>query len=326
MRQSFWVTEPEESGREIMHSTDKIAILMAVYNGEKYIGQQIESILSQTCQEWELFIHDDGSTDRTIEAINEYQSRYPEKIHLIEGKSKGGAKYNFFYLFNQVEASHYMTCDQDDVWLENKIELTYNRMLELEKSAIDKPCLVYTELRVVDAGLNTISETMSEYQSLDCHKQSISQFILQNSVTGCTMMVNNKLRNMLIELTDIDKTIMHDWWAALIAVQFGRTAFIDEPTILYRQHGDNSLGALSVNKFSYIIKRIWQKEQIQESMRLGRVQAKEFAKTYDLPDDSFPARYAALEGKSRHERRRFYKENDMYKTGFMRRMGQVIWG
>lgn len=139
-------------------------------------------------------------------------------------------------------------------------------------------------------------------------------------------MVNNKLRNMLIELTDIDKTIMHDWWAALIAVQFGRTAFIDEPTILYRQHGDNSLGALSVNKFSYIIKRIWQKEQIQESMRLGRVQAKEFAKTYDLPDDSFPARYAALEGKSRHERRRFYKENDMYKTGFMRRMGQVIWG
>lgn len=326
MRQSFWVTEPEESGREIMHSTDKIAILMAVYNGEKYIGQQIESILSQTCQEWELFIHDDGSTDRTIEAINEYQSRYPEKIHLIEGKSTGGAKYNFFYLFNQVEASHYMTCDQDDVWLENKIELTYNRMLELEKSAIDKPCLVYTELRVVDAGLNTISETMSEYQSLDCHKQSISQFILQNSVTGCTMMVNNKLRNMLIELTDIDKTIMHDWWAALIAVQFGRTAFIDEPTILYRQHGDNSLGALSVNKFSYIIKRIWQKEQIQESMRLGRVQAKEFAKTYDLPDDSFPARYAALEGKSRHERRRFYKENDMYKTGFMRRMGQVIWG
>ena len=309
-----------------MHSTDKIAILMAVYNGEKYIGQQIESILSQTCQEWELFIHDDGSTDRTIEAINEYQSRYPEKIHLIEGKSTGGAKYNFFYLFNQVEASHYMTCDQDDVWLENKIELTYNRMLELEKSAIDKPCLVYTELRVVDAGLNTISETMSEYQSLDCHKQSISQFILQNSVTGCTMMVNNKLRNMLIELTDIDKTIMHDWWAALIAVQFGRTAFIDEPTILYRQHGDNSLGALSVNKFSYIIKRIWQKEQIQESMRLGRVQAKEFAKTYDLPDDSFPARYAALEGKSRHERRRFYKENDMYKTGFMRRMGQVIWG
>ncbi len=326
MRQSFWVTEPEESGREIMHSTDKIAILMAVYNGEKYIGQQIESILSQTCQEWELFIHDDGSTDGTIEVINKYQSRYPEKIHLIEGKSTGGAKYNFFYLFNQVEAPHYMTCDQDDVWLENKIELTYNKMLELEKSAIDKPCLVYTELRVVDAGLNTISETMSEYQSLDCHKQSISQFILQNSVTGCTMMVNRKLRDMLIELTDIDKTIMHDWWAALIAAQFGMTAFIDEPTILYRQHGDNSLGALSVNKFSYIIKRIWQKEQIQESMRLGREQAKEFAKTYDLPDDSFPARYAALEGKSRHERQRFYKENDMYKTGFMRRMGQVIWG
>lgn len=325
MRQSFWATGPEESGRGRMHSTDKIAILMATYNGEKYICQQIDSILSQTCKDWELYIHDDGSTDNTIAAVESYVEKYPDKIHLIDGKSTGGAKYNFFYLFGQVEAPYYMTCDQDDVWLDKKIELTYDKMLTIENKA-DVPCLVYTELRVVDSELNTIADTMSKYQSLDCHKRTINQFILQNSVTGCTMMVNRALRDKMLRIIDIDNTIMHDWWAALVAAQFGKTAFIDEATILYRQHGDNSLGALGINKLSYIVRRVWQKNQIQESMRLGRLQAREFAKTYNLPADSLAARYAALEGKSRHVRQRFYKENDMYKTGTMRRLGQAVWG
>lgn len=325
MRQSFWATGPEESGRGRMHSTDKIAILMATYNGEKYICQQIDSILSQTCKDWELYIHDDGSADNTIAAVESYVEKYPDKIHLIDGKSTGGAKYNFFYMFGQVEAPYYMTCDQDDVWLEKKIELTYDKMLTIENKA-DVPCLVYTELRVVDSELNTIADTMSEYQSLDCHKRTINQFILQNSVTGCTMMVNRALRDKILHITDIDNTIMHDWWAALVAAQFGKTAFIDEPTILYRQHGDNSLGALGVNKLSYIVRRVWQKNQIQESLRLGRLQAREFAKTYNLPTDSLAVRYAALEGKSRRVRQRFYKENDMYKTGIMRRLGQAVWG
>lgn len=325
MRQSFWATGPEESGRGRMHSTDKIAILMATYNGEKYICQQIDSILSQTCKDWELYIHDDGSTDNTIAAVESYVEKYPNKIHLIDGKSTGGAKYNFFYLFGQVEAPYYMTCDQDDVWLDKKIELTYDKMLTIENKA-DVPCLVYTELRVVDSELNTIADTMSEYQCLDCHKRTINQFILQNSVTGCTMMVNRALRDKMLRITNIDNTIMHDWWAALVAAQFGKTAFIDEPTILYRQHGDNSLGALGINKLSYIVRRVWQKKQIQESMRLGRLQAREFAKTYNLPADSLAVRYAALEGKSRLVRQRFYKENDMYKTGTMRRLGQAVWG
>lgn len=325
MRQSFWATGPEESGRGRMHSTDKIAILMATYNGEKYICQQIDSILSQTCKDWELYIHDDGSTDNTVAVVESYVEKYPDKIHLIDGKSTGGAKYNFFYMFGQVEAPYYMTCDQDDVWLDKKIELTYDKMLAIEDKA-DVPCLVYTELRVVDSELNTIADTMSEYQSLDCHKRTINQFILQNSVTGCTMMINRALRDKMLRITDIDNTIMHDWWAALVAAQFGKTAFIDEATILYRQHGDNSLGALGINKLSYIVRRVWQKNQIQESLRLGRLQAREFAKTYNLPADSLAVRYAALEGKSRRVRQRFYKENDMYKTGIMRRLGQAVWG
>lgn len=312
-----------------MYSTDKIAILMATYNGEKYISEQIESLLEQTYDEWELFVHDDGSTDDTIAYIDSYIRKYPGKIHLLDGKSTGGAKYNFFYLFSQVQAPYYMTCDQDDVWMKNKVELTYKKIQEIEKSnqsEQQKPYLVYTELRVVDEGLETISETMSEYQALDCHRRDIKQFLLQNSVTGCTMMVNRTLRDKMLAIKNIDNTIMHDWWAALVAAQFGETAFIDEPTILYRQHGDNSLGALEINRLSYIIRRVWQRKQMQESLRLGRMQAQEFATVYNLPKDSVAVRYAQLEGKSKRERQKFYKDNNMYKTGFMRRMGQIVWG
>ena len=265
-----------------MHSTDKIAILMATYNGEKYICQQIDSILSQTCKDWELYIHDDGSTDNTIAAVESYVEKYPDKIHLIDGKSTGGAKYNFFYLFGQVEAPYYMTCDQDDVWLDKKIGLTYDKMLAIEDKA-DIPSLEYTELCVGARKQNTIEDSMSAYQSLDCHNRTINQFILQNSVTGCTMMVNRALRHKMLHITDIDNTILHDWWAALVAAQFCKTAFIDEPTILYRQHGDNSLGALGINKLSYIIRRVWQKNQIQESMRLGRLQAENLQKHIICP-------------------------------------------
>mgnify|MGYP000650613938 FL=1 len=77
---------------------------------------------------------------------------------------------------------------------------------------------------MVDSELNTIADTMSEYQSLDCHKRTINQFILQNSVTGCTMMVNRALRDKMLRITNIDNTIMHDWWAALVAAQFGKNS------------------------------------------------------------------------------------------------------
>ena len=303
-----------------------ITILMAVWNGEKYLAAQLDSLFSQTVQDFCLYVSDDGSSDGTMDILEQYRCRHPDRMFVCRNATgRHGAMRNFFSLMTVRRDDYLMLCDQDDVWLEKKIELTYDKMLAIEDKA-DIPCLVYTELRVVDSELNTIADTMSEYQSLDCHKRTINQFILQNSVTGCTMMMNRALRDKMLHITNIDNTIMHDWWAALVAAQFGKTAFIDEPTILYRQHGDNSLGALGINRFSYIVRRVWQKKQIQESLRLGRLQAREFAKTYNLPDDSLAVRYAALEGESRRVRQRFYKENDMYKTGTMRRLGQAVWG
>ena len=163
-----------------MHSTDKIAILMATYNGEKYICQQIDSILSQTCKDWELYIHDDGSTDNTIAAVESYVEKYPDKIHLIDGKSTGGAKYNFFYMFGQVEAPYYMTCDQDDVWKKNK-------MSEIERVFEDpKVMAVVHDAQIVDEKLSSLDQTTFEWRNSGT---GFWKNMKKNSYIGCCMAV-----------------------------------------------------------------------------------------------------------------------------------------
>ena len=99
----------------IKQQTERIAILMATYNGAKYLREQIDSILSQTSNLWHLYIHDDGSKDGTMEILNDYTTRYPETVSVLDYPSRGGALQNFMSLLEKVEADYYMFSDQDDV-------------------------------------------------------------------------------------------------------------------------------------------------------------------------------------------------------------------
>ena len=332
-----------------MYQTDDVAILMATYNGEQYISEQIDSILTQTFAEWKLFIHDDGSSDHTVEIIREYASRYPDKIVVVEGAKTGGAKNNFFYLFSKVEAPYYMCTDQDDVWLPEKIRITRQAMLALETehtSAPDcsnvhganKPCLVFTDLTVVDGQLQVIAEKMSAYQGLDCQNVSFNRVLIQNVVTGCTMMANRSLRDELVKLNDYRDVLMHDWWAALVAAAFGKMAFVSEPTILYRQHGRNSVGAQNANKFGYMLKRMMQGTEIKESLENTRKQAGLFAKIYENADKTtgdvtkdlavtvLAREYAAIGTQPKFKRWKFYKEHNIKKSTLAKNAGLWIWG
>lgn len=309
-----------------MYCTDKTAILLATYNGEKYISEQIESILAQTDKEWMIYIHDDGSADNTVEILKKYVSHYPEQIILLDGPSTGGAKMNFFYLFSQVEAPFYMCCDQDDVWLPEKIEITKREMTNLVRGDEQQPCLVFTELKVVDNDLNVISEKMSTYQGLDCVNLKFNRAIIQNVVTGCTMMVNRVLRDEMTKITDYTDVLMHDWWAMLIATRFGKAAFVDTATILYRQHGNNGVGAQNSNSFMYKLKRMLQGADIKQSLENTRKQACVFADIYQEEADSLVKQYANLAKCSKAERLKFYKTNDVKKSTRAKNIGLMIWG
>ena len=129
------------------------AILLATYNGEKFLREQLDSLLQQTYSDWTLYIHDDGSTDSTKEIIKEYEQKY-ENITMLRYPSQKGAKNNFMSLLERVEANYYLFCDQDDVWRKDKVEKEMARMMVLEKDFPGKPVLVFSDLYVVDINLN----------------------------------------------------------------------------------------------------------------------------------------------------------------------------
>ena len=241
-----------------------IDILMAVFNGEKYVKKQIESILAQDCSDWHLIIRDDGSTDKSVQIICDIMKRYPDRITLICAENSGSAKANFFELIKLSESEYAMFCDHDDFWLENKISLTLKRMKQMEKKYGAKtPLLVHTDLSVADKNLNKTAQSFFEFQGLDKRARSLSRLLAQNNITGCTVMINKALRQLCVDTfpTELESGIlMHDWWLGLLASSCGKVGFVDKPTMLYRQHGNNELGAVNTKSPKYIIKCLKQRK------------------------------------------------------------------
>ena len=233
-----------------------VDILLAVYNGEKYLKEQLNSIINQTYQDFNIIIRDDGSTDDSFDIIKEFTLLYPEKIKIVEGKPSGSAKNNFFELMNHTNSDYIMFCDQDDVWLKNKIELTLSKMKEFENThGKHTPLLCHTDLKVVDENLNTIHPSFYKMQKFNISKTSLNYAMVQNIVTGCTIMINKPLLD-IAKGTNSENIIMHDWWLFLIASAFGKVEAINTPTMLYRQHENNQLGAAPEGKVIYYLKKL----------------------------------------------------------------------
>ena len=138
------------------NNTAKIAILLATYNGEEYIGELLDSIMSQSMQDFVCYIHDDGSTDRTTDIIKTYLQNYKDKIVVLDYLSKKGCTNNFLSLAQHVSHEYVMFCDQDDVWKNDKIEKTYKKIKQMENDHPGVPLLVFTDLSVVDEEGNAV--------------------------------------------------------------------------------------------------------------------------------------------------------------------------
>ena len=296
---------------------------MATYNGAEYVGEQLDSILNQSSENWTLYIHDDGSNDDTRNIINQYARRYPEKIVVIEGPSTGGAKTNFFYLMKEVTADYIMFSDQDDFWLPEKIEKTYAKCLELENGHLDEPVATFTDLKVVDQKLKVISEKMSSYQTLNMDNTEFNKLMIQNIVTGCTMMINRTCRDISLKCKDYDQVIMHDWWCALVASYFGKIGYVDESLILYRQHGDNSVGAKDVHDVNYIKSKLSHADEQRKSLLNTQKQIKYFVKVYNVKT-TYIIEYGAIASKGKFQKIVFLITNHVWKSGFVRNLG-LLW-
>ena len=262
-----------------------IDILMATYNGEKYVGAQIESILSQTHPAWQLIIWDDCSTDGTMDVLQQCAARYPDKIIVRQNeKNSGSASKNFLKMLQTSTAPYAMTCDQDDIWMANKIEVTLQKMRSLEAANPAVPLLVHTDLRVVNQDLEQISPSLFKLQHMFSERNALQQLLVQNIVTGCTMMVNRSLLEYLAVLPKY--VIMYDWWCALLAASMGKIGFVSEATVLYRQHGKNAVGAKNVHAPGYILNKLKNLQQSRASLANTYEQAANFSQIYSYLLDS----------------------------------------
>jgi len=251
---------------------NKIDILIATHNGEKYLAEQLNSLLEQTYQNWQAIIHDDNSTDNTSHILRDYASRYPEKFYLIDDNTSFRCpKENFSHLMHFSKSDYLMFCDQDDVWLPNKVELTLLKMLEVEKKQKSRPIIVHSDLKIVDHNLKVIAESMSEFQKIPTNLNTLEQILAKSSVTGCTMMLNKKAKEVSMPIHKL--SIMHDWWVAAKVLQNkGEIAYINIPLVLYRQHHSNSVGAKKINILTCLT-RILRLRQSLKSFYYGWKQA-----------------------------------------------------
>ena len=187
-----------------------VDILLSTYNGKKFLPDLLDSILKQTFKDWRLLVRDDCSTDNTKEILNRYACLYPHRIKLILSRKRLGPAFSFGVLLQHSNAPYMMFCDQDDVWLPDKITLCLEMIKKIEERHPGKPVLVFSDLIVVDENLNFISPSFLRFQRLPLLVlQDLKKLCIQNVIPGCSMIFNKAVQSLVGKMPS--EAIMHDW-------------------------------------------------------------------------------------------------------------------
>lgn len=241
----------------------KIVVLMSTYNGEKYLKEQIDSILNQSVKNIELIVRDDGSDDTTKEILNDYVKKN-DNIKVIWGENIGVAKSYRELLKYDIDADLYAFCDQDDIWLENKVE----KAIEQIKKFSNVPALYYSEVNAVNNEMETL--LVSKYTGIDTLGSSFNT----TPVIGCTVLFNNKLKEYIKKYGIAENIIMHDLYMYRLCLAVGGKIVHDKNSyILYRQHANNVVG-ITATSFKKL--KVYDKFK-----KTRRIMAKDILNLYD---------------------------------------------
>ncbi|WCK54286.1 glycosyltransferase family 2 protein [Aneurinibacillus sp. Ricciae_BoGa-3] len=249
----------------------KVQILLSTYNGEKYVAEQIDSLLSQSYPESEILIRDDGSTDKTLPILQNY-TWGNNRIGIMPENNIGVvASFLELLMKSSAEASYFAFCDQDDVWFKDKL---LNGIAMIDSLPEDMPVMYCSQLEIVDVKLSTLGQMPVPHRG-----PSFANALVQNIATGCTIIVNRAARDFLLkQLPHPSSIIMHDWWVYLVVSAFGKVVYDKRPQLYYRQHGSNSVGA-KVDFLQRWVARIKGFYRRGRRLRLSQ-QAKEFQRIF----------------------------------------------
>ena len=220
-----------------------MSVAMASYNGEKYIKEQVETILQNLRQQDELIISDDGSTDKTIEKIKKLND---DRIKILKGPQKG-LKKNFENAIQNCNGDIIFLSDQDDVWLENKVD----KVLEYFNN--NDYILIQHNAIVVDSENNILFSSFAEHRKV---KTGVIKNLIKNSYHGCCIAFKKELIKEILPIPD--NIYLHDEWIGLVGELNGKTCFIDDKLIKYRRHSENNssfkhltIGKMLKNRINY---------------------------------------------------------------------------
>lgn len=302
---------------------DVVHIVMATYNGERFLREQLESLLCQSYGNITIEICDDGSQDGTLDIAQEYLAK-DRRVTLHQNEVNEGYVRNFLKGMKRSTAPYIMFCDQDDIWHKDKVERTLTKMKQTERAGKEIPVLVYTDAMNYDSDTGRELGRFHETSHLHTKKVDTAHLFMENKCIGCTVMVNRRMLSYLDELPD--EIRVHDWWLALIASHFGVIGYLSEPTLLYRQHGDNMIGGDTYH--DYVRNRLSKVEKqravLKQTYRQGAAFLKCFRNEMSEEQIHIAERFAELETSGWFGRRKRVIANGFYKSGLVRNVGLML--
>ncbi|MDR6927992.1 glycosyltransferase family 2 protein [Pseudomonas sp. BE134] len=226
------------SATDALPHNSKVAILICTYNGARFLREQLDSFVRQTHQNWSIYASDDGSSDETLQILNEYQFKLGNgRLSIFQGPKQGFAK-NFFSLVRNpaISADYFAFSDQDDIWFENKLERSITQLATLSKNT---PSLYCSRTLLVNSKKKKIG-----HSPLFKKPTSFQNALVQSIAGANTMLINNASRKLILRLADNTPVVAHDWLAYLLVSGCGGKVIYDPvPTLSYRQHEGNLIGA-----------------------------------------------------------------------------------
>lgn len=232
-----------------------VSVIVCTFNGEKYIVEQLNSILDQSIQPDEIIVVDDNSTDNTYELIKSCYLDNP-KIKIYKNDINKGVVKNFEKALLISKGKYIFFSDQDDIWMRNKIEEVLKAFKYYDADMVCHDALI------VDKHLKILNNSLHKKVGLTFRENKLQQFdslLYNNKITGCCMAINNKLKNKVIPFS---KNVLHDQWISLIAIQEGNIFCIDDKLVLYRQHDNNVVGIKKTKKSFDNIYQIYKQQYL----------------------------------------------------------------
>lgn len=300
---------------------------LSTYNGEKYLKEQLDSLLSQTYKPIKIMVRDDGSTDKTVEILKSYG------VHILPLGKNLRSKLSFSALLDAMlqdeQAQYFMFCDQDDIWDKDKVAKSVAKIQTMEQDLKHLPLLVHTDLRVINEAQKVLSNSFWNYEHINPDRKKLGNLLMQNTITGCTMLFNRSLAQLSLPIPK--EAIMHDWWMALVASAFGEIGSIKEPTISYRQHGGNDTGAKAYS-WKKVLKDaggiVFGRGLYVQHLDINLAQARAFLETYSEKLDanalSTLEAFTTIKSQNYFQKRYSLIRYKLLKYGFLRNLGLLM--